>query len=123
MPFILLGCVPFTLGHITGFCVMLLDILHSFLALCHSGYWTSRNATTESNECNRKKINIDMLLSIKEEVENLNKLKYTVADIHKNIKDLLSVNEKMTIPVGLHRSLGDTFTCKIWKFDKSPIDL
>ena len=32
----------------------------------------------------RKKINVDMLLSIKE-VENLNKLKHTVADVHKNI--------------------------------------
>ena len=68
---------------------------------------SKRNATTESDESNRKKINIDMLLSIKEEIENLSELKHTVADVQKNIKDLLLVNEKMTITVGLHRSLGD----------------
>ena len=70
-------------------------------------------AKTANPEAEGKKAKLDLLSSIKEDVGNLSEIKESILGMEKKLTEIMEVNEKMNIPTGLHRSLMDTFMCKV----------
>ena len=70
-------------------------------------------AVTNYEKADGKKAKLSLLNSIKEDVGNLNEIKESISGMEKKLSEILEVNEKMSIPTGLHRSLMDTFMCKV----------
>ena len=44
---------------------------------------------------------------------DLNELKESIVEIQKNVLEIVSVNAKMNIPIGIRQTLTDAFMCKI----------
>ena len=70
-------------------------------------------AATNYEKAEGKKAKLGLLSSIKEDVGNPSEIKASILGMEKKLMEILEVNEKMNIPTGLHRSLMDTFMCKV----------
>ena len=74
-------------------------------------------AVTNYEKADGKKAKLSLLNSIKKDVGNLNEIKESISGMEKKLSEILEVNEKMSIPTGLHvyiyiyRSLMDSAKC------------